>query len=90
MSEDITVYWVGDTDGKLRVAVDRGEDEPPYMPSAARAHGTTNWPAAVAIVGAVPTTKSDEKGMCWQDKKDAEKAARAAAKALGARFGGRA
>ncbi len=77
-----SVYPVGTPDGLLRLAIDDGSDEPPFLPGAARAHGGPFWPVSSAVVEAVPTTRSDGQGMYWTSKTEAAQAERAAREAI--------
>jgi hypothetical protein len=66
-----------DAEGKFRIAVYVGEDEPTWLPSAARA-GTDIRPTVFAAVRAAPDAESDRDGLFWRKESSAKKALKAA------------
>lgn len=85
---DINFYVVCPSDGSIRIAVDQGEYEPPYMRSVAAFRaaemGGLEWAATVAAVQATAEEDLDRDalGLKWSTRESADVAVKAAASVL--------
>lgn len=78
-------YEVSGQDGRLRIAVDAGEDEPPYMHGIAKYQsGTAIYKIVLAVVTASDPER-DELGLYWSDRVSCRKALAAARKVAAAK-----
>lgn len=80
----LKLYEVSDTDGRLRIVLDEGEDEPPYMRGVGRFASPSELERHVteaAILASSP--RRDRWGfLYWNTKDGCEKALAAAKRAL--------
>lgn len=84
MSEELSFYEVHGSDGRLRIAVDDGSDEPPFMQSAGRCAPGSAMFRIVSAVALASNPERDEHGLWWPTKLAAKKALAAARKAANA------
>lgn len=86
----LSLYMASPADGTLRIVVDQGEDEPPYLPSVFTLPADSPLlPIVKAAVAADSgAVNRDKDGLFWMDKTSAVRAFKAAKRAA-TRAGGK-